>query len=437
MTACTFVGGRLVDPASGRDTWANVTVDDGIVTAVGEQVEGQVLDVSGCVVAPGFVDPHVHLREPGQEDAETIESGTAAAVSGGYTAVCAMANTAPVPHDVRTWAAVRQRAEDTAWCAVLPVASITRDLAGEVLADLEELARSGARYVSDDGHPVVSALMMRDALRLAAKHGLIVGNHAEERSLTENAQANEGSAAAAMGLHGWPHEAEEVMVARDVILAQGAGGRLHVPHVSTAATVEVVRWAKGRGVAVTAEVTPHHLVLTDELVRTTETVYKVNPPLRRREDVEAMHVGLRDGTIDMVATDHAPHAASRKAHPWEQAPCGMTGLESAFAILHTHLVRTGIISLTRLVDAMSTRPARVFGFDGHGGPVVPGYPANLTVLDLTERWKVDASASASRSQNNPFHGASVTGRVRHTVVDGVLAFRDCQLGARAPGRHER
>jgi dihydroorotase len=435
VTAFTFRGGRLVDPASGRDAWANVTVDGGIVTAVGDQVEGQVLDVGGCVVAPGFVDPHVHLREPGQEDAETVESGTAAAVSGGYTAVCAMANTTPVPHDVETWAAACRRAEDTAWCAVLPVASITRDLAGEALADLEDLARAGARYMSDDGHPVVSASMMRAALRLAVKHGFVVGNHAEESSLTENAQANEGRAAAAMGLHGWPHEAEEVMVARDVILAEGVGARLHIPHVSTAATIDVVRWAKIRGAAVTAEATPHHLVLTDEVVRTKETVYKVNPPLRLREDVEALRAGLRDGTIDMIATDHAPHPASRKSRPWDQAPCGMTGLESAFAVLHTHLVRGGTISLMRLVDAMSTRPARVFGFDGHGGPVVPGQPANLTVLDLTERWKVDASASASKSVNNPFHGASVTGRVRHTVVDGVLAFRDGRLATPATERH--
>lgn len=426
MSERTLVGGRVLDPASGRDVMANVVVADGVVRAVGDDVVGERIDVAGCVIVPGFVDPHVHLREPGAEDSETIASGAEAAAAGGYTAVFAMANTDPTPDAPERIAALRARASSAA-CQVEPVGAITMGLAGEKPVDMRALAGEGVRYVSDDGLPVASAAVMRAALREASACAIVIGNHSEEPSLTAGAQANEGPVAEALGLAGWPHEAEEVMIARDVLLAEGLGACLHVPHVSTAAAVDVIRWAKQRGARVTAEATPHHLTLVDESVRTGDTAYKVNPPLRRDADVRALRDGLADGTIDMVATDHAPHAPARKDRAWEHAPCGMLGLETAFAVLHTRLVVEGGLPLRRLVDALATRPARVFGLESHGGPIAPGRPANLAVIDPDQRWVVDPERMRSLSRNSPFAGMPVQGRVVHTLYGGALTLKDGAL----------
>ena len=326
----TFAGARVVDPASGRDEVANVVVEGGTIASVGSSSEGVRVDCSGLVVAPGLVDLHVHLREPGGEDAETIASGTAAAAGGGFTAVCPMANTDPVADHAGVIEQVLRLARETGFCDVHPIGAITRGLAGEELAELGAMTALGVRCFSDDGMPVRSAQVLRRALAYARTWDAIICNHAEEPALTGGAggdaaaaQMNEGDVSSLLGLAGWPHEAEEVMVARDLILAHGLGARLHVPHVSTADAVDLVRQWKARGARVTAEATPHHLTLTEDLVATYDAAYKVNPPLRTKADVEAVRRGLADGTIDAIATDHAPHAPEAKERPFEEAPPGM------------------------------------------------------------------------------------------------------------------
>jgi dihydroorotase len=431
----TFVGARVVDPASGRDEAANVTVDGEHVTAVCEQREGVTLDAGGLVLAPGFVDLHTHLREPGGEDAETIRSGTAAAAAGGYTAVCPMANTQPVCDHAGVVEQVLRLAREAAACDVYPVGAITRGLAGEELAELGAMAAVGVRCFSDDGKPVASARVMRRALEYARTWDAIVCNHAEERALTEHAQMNEGELSTLLGLDGWPCEAEEVMVARDLLLAHGAGARLHVPHVSAAGAVDLIRLAKARGARVTAEATPHHFSLTEDRVRSYDPVYKVNPPLRGKGDVEAVREGLADGTIDAIATDHAPHAPELKEQEWAEAPCGMLGLETALAVTLTELVdpeadrgggdgRGGVLSLSQAVAALSTNPARSRDISGHGGPIQPGAPANVVLFDPVQRWTVDPRALRSRSRNTPFAGMELRGRVVHTLLRGRFTLRD-------------
>lgn len=419
----TLAGGRVVDPASGLDAVRNLVVADGRIVRVGGEVEGRSVDVGGCIVAPGLVDLHVHLREPGGEESETIASGTAAAVAGGYTAVFAMANTSPVPDGVDMIRRIRAIAERDGLCDVYQVGAITRGLKGEELADIEGMASVGVRYFSDDGRPVASARLMREALTAARAHGCVIGNHAEEPSLTAGAQVNEGPASERLALVGWPHEAEEVMVARDLLLAAGRRASVHVPHVSTAATVDIIRWAKARGGAVTAEATPHHFTLQDEITRTGDTVYKVNPPLRGLDDVAAVRAGLRDGTIDVIATDHAPHSPRLKGTDWRSAPCGMLGLETALGLAITQLLPE-TLSMSRLIRAMSTRPAEIMGLEDQGGPLVPGAVANLVVFDPSSTWIVDSARLHSTSRNTPFAGFELTGRVVHTLVRGQFAYRD-------------
>ena len=436
VSTFTFTGARVVDPASGRDELANVTVDGGVVASVGQGSEGLRLDADGLVLAPGFVDLHVHLREPGGEDAETIASGTRAAAAGGYTAVCPMANTQPVCDHAGVVEQVLRLARDAGWCDVYPVGALTQGLAGQELAEMGAMAAVGVRCFSDDGKPVQSAQVLRRALEYARTWDAIVCNHAEEATLTggagsggaDAAQMNEGELSSLLGLAGWPHEAEEIMVARDVILAQGVGARLHVPHVSTAGTVALVREAKARGARVTAEAAPHHFALTDELVRTYDPVYKVNPPLRTKEDVEAVREGLADGTIDAIATDHAPHPPEQKEQEWSHAPCGMLGLETALAVTLTQLVDEadggGALTMLQAVNSLSTRPARIRDIAGHGGPIEPGAPANLVLFDPAVRWTVDARAGQSLSRNTPFDGVELTGRVVHTLLRGRFTVRD-------------
>ncbi len=427
MTARTFTGARVVDPASGTDKVANVTVEGGVVTEVGGAVHGERVDADGLVLAPGLVDLHTHLREPGRDDAETVASGTAAAAAGGFTAVCAMANTDPVCDHAGVVEQVLRLARDAGHADVFPVGAVTKGLAGDDLAEIGAMAAVGVRCFSDDGHPVRSARVMRRALAYARTWDAVIANHAEEASLTEDAQLNEGEVAGLLGLAGWPREAEEVMVARDLILAAGLGARLHVPHVSTRGTVDLVRAAKARGVRVTAEVTPHHLSLTDEAATGYDPVFKVNPPLRTADDVAAVRAGLADGTIDAVATDHAPHAPEQKEQEWGQAPCGMLGLETALAVTLTDLVDTGTVGLARALDALSTAPARSRDLAGHGGPIVAGAPATLVLFDPAATWTVDPAASRSRSRNTPFAGRRLRGRVVHTLLRGRFTFRDGQV----------
>lgn len=420
----TFTGVRVVDPASGRDEIANVVIEADHVAAVGRESRGLRIDASGLVLAPGLVDLHVHLREPGGEDAETVESGTIAAAAGGYTAVCPMANTQPVADHAGVIEQVLRLAREAAMCDVFPVGAITRGLAGAELAELGAMAAVGVRCFSDDGHPVQSAHVMRQALAYARTWDAIMCNHAEERTLTEQAQMHEGVQSDLLGLTGWPREAEETMVARDLILARGLDARLHVPHVSTAETIALIRAAKAQGTRVTAEATPHHFTLTDEQVASYDPVYKVNPPLRVKTDVEAVRAGLADGTIDAIATDHAPHPPENKEREWSAAPCGMLGLETALAVTLTELVQPGVLTLSEAVAALSTRPACSRDIVGHGGPIAPGMPANLVLFDPDERWTVDGHRSHSRSRNTPFAGRELQGRVHHTLLRGRFTVRD-------------
>jgi dihydroorotase len=420
----TFVGARVVDPASGRDEVTNVTVDGEFVAAVGGDVEGTAVEASGLVLAPGLVDLHVHLREPGREDAETVETGTAAAAAGGYTAVCPMANTDPVCDHAGVVEQVLRLARDAGHCDVYPVGAVTRGLAGEELAEMAAMAALGVRCFSDDGKPVQSARVMRRALQYALTWDAVIANHAEEATLTDGAQMNEGDLSTLLGLAGWPHEAEEIMVARDLVLAHGLGARVHVPHASTAGTVALIRAAKRQGTRVTAEVAPHHFTLTHERAKTYDAVYKVNPPLRAKEDVEALRTGLADGTIDAIATDHAPHPPEQKEQEWAQAPPGMLGLETALALTLAELVDQHVLDLPAALAALSTKPAHSRGIDGHGGPIVPGAPANLVLFDPAATWTVDARRVQSRSRNTPYAGMTLRGRVVHTLLRGRFTLRD-------------
>ena len=422
----TFTGARVVDPASGRDEVANVVVEGDRIASVGESARGLRLDADGLVLAPGLVDLHVHLREPGGEDAETVATGTTAAAAGGFTAVCPMANTWPVADHAGVIEQVLRLARESGMCDVYPVGAITRDLAGDELAELGAMTAVGVRCFSDDGHPVRSARMMRQALAYARTWDAIICNHAEEPSLTAGAHMNEGEQSDLLGLAGWPREAEEMMVARDLILARGLGARLHVPHVSTAETVALIRAAKAQGTRVTAEATPHHFTLSDDVVETYDPVYKVNPPLRTKADVEAVRAGLADGTIDAIATDHAPHPPESKEQDWPAAPCGMIGLETALAVTLTELVRPGVLTLSEAIAALSTRPARSRDIGDHGGPIEPGAPANLVVFDPEAGWTVEATQSHSLSRNTPFAARQLWGRVRHTLLRGQFTFRDGQ-----------
>ncbi len=432
-------GGRVLDPRSGVDAELDVLINGEHVAAVGEQLDVpadvETLDCRGLWVTPGLVDLHTHLREPGFEVAEDVATGSAAGAAGGYTALCAMANTDPVCDSAAVAELVQRRGREVGLADVYPVGSITRGLRGRELTEFGELNDSDAAvdFFSDDGMPVADSLVMRRALQYATTVDAVICNHAEEPSLTDGAQMNEGRMSSLLGLPGWPREAEEIMIGRDVILAGGVGARLHVPHVSTKGAVDLIRRAKQLSIAVTAEVTPHHLLLTDELVASFDPVYKVNPPIRTQEDVEALREALADGTIDVVATDHAPHAPESKDRPWEHAPFGMLGLETSFAIVNTHLVRTGTLSALDAIAKLSSAPAEIRAATGaHGGPIETGAPANLAVFDPDVEWNVDSLQMQSRSRNSPFHGLQLQGRSRHTLLRGRFTLRD---GVVAPSSH--
>jgi dihydroorotase len=410
----------------------DVLISDGRIAEIGTGLTAdgaQDVDAAGHVLLPGLVDLHTHLREPGREDAETVETGTRAAALGGYTAVHAMANTNPVADTAGVVEQVWRLGQQSGRCDVHPVGAVTVGLKGERLAELGAMHESAAnvKVFSDDGICVHDAVIMRRALEYVKAFDGVVAQHAQEPRLTEGAQMNEGTVSGVLGLRGWPAVAEEAIIARDVLLAAHVGSRLHVCHVSTAGSVEIIRWAKSKGWDVTAEVTPHHLLLTDELVRSYDPVYKVNPPLRTAADVAALREGLADGTIDAVATDHAPHPSEDKDCEWAVAAMGMLGLETALSIVQQTMVDTGLLDWEGVADRMSVRPARIGRLDGHGRAVAVGEPANLVLVDPAARRTVEPSELASRSANTPYAGMELPGRVVATFLRGVPTVIDGKL----------
>ncbi|MBW5421363.1 dihydroorotase [Streptomyces sp. BG9H] len=410
----------------------DVLIDGETIEAVGTGLSAQgatVVEAGGKVLLPGLVDLHTHLREPGREDSETVLTGTRAAASGGYTAVFAMANTFPVADTAGVVEQVYRLGKESGYCDVQPIGAVTVGLEGKKLAELGAMHESaaGVTVFSDDGKCVDDAVMMRRALEYVKAFGGVVAQHAQEPRLTEGAQMNEGVVSAELGLGGWPAVAEESIIARDVLLAEHVGSRVHICHLSTAGSVEIVRWAKSRGIDVTAEVTPHHLLLTDELVRSYNPVYKVNPPLRTERDVMALREALADGTIDIVATDHAPHPHEDKDCEWAAAAMGMVGLETALSVVQQTMVETGLLTWEAVADRMSFKPALIGGATGHGRPVSAGEPANLVLVDADYRGEVDPASFASRSRNTPYEGRELPGRVTHTWLRGRATLVDGKL----------
>ncbi|HEY7282907.1 MAG TPA: dihydroorotase [Actinomycetota bacterium] len=412
---------RVVDPAGGRDEVLDVLIEGTTIAEVGTGLVAggaETLDCDGLVLAPGLVDLHTHLREPGREDKETVESGSRAAAAGGFTAVSPMANTDPVADNAAVIHEVRALAAAAGLCDVFPVGAITRGLAGEEMAEIGEMVEAGVRVFSDDGRCVPSARVLRNALYYArAFPEVIIAEHCEDPSLAEGGQMHEGFHSYSLGLAGQPREAEEVIVARDLALARLTGGRLHLCHLSSAGSVDMVRRAKAEGLRVSAEVTPHHLVFADEDLVTYDTNRKVHPPLRSVEDRDALWEGLADGTIDAVATDHAPHAVEEKEAEFDQSPPGTIGLETALAAVLTHGVATGRITLARAVEALSGAPAAILGAGDHGGPIEAGATANLVAFDPDAEWVVEAPF-VSKSRNSAFLGRTLSGRVVHTLYRG-------------------
>jgi dihydroorotase len=413
-------GGRIVDPSQGLDAVGDVLLRDGRVEACGGTLGipdgAEVRDCRGLVVAPGLIDVHVHLREPGREDVETIASGAHAAVAGGITAVCAMPNTRPVTDNQATVGFVKRQGEAAGYARVYPYGAISVGQRGETLAEMGEMVGAGAVAFSDDGRPVESAQLMRSALEYARTFGVPVAEHCEDMTLAHGGSMHEGAISARLGLKGIPAEAEEIYVIRDILLAKRTGGHIHLCHLSTKGSVELVRWGKERGIHVTAEVCSHHISLTDERVGNYDTNAKMNPPLRTAEDVEALQLGVADGTIDLLVTDHAPHHYDEKEREFADAPNGIVGLETALGVNCTWLLHRGVITLPQLVDAMSCRQARIFGLPG--GTLRPGHPGDVTVFDPDAAWVVDPMQFKSKGRNTPYGGVALRGRARCTVVGG-------------------
>jgi dihydroorotase len=430
MSRLLVKGGRVVDPSQGIDKALDVLLVDGKVEKLAARVPArgaEVIEADGLVVCPGFIDIHTHLREPGREDKETIATGTRAAAAGGFTAVCAMPNTDPVNDTAGITRAIVEKARAEGAVRVYPIGAITRGQKGEELAEFGDLQEAGCVAFSDDGKPVASARMMRRALEYAQTFGLVLIDHCEEPTLAEKACMNEGPVATLLGLRGAPAAGEAIMVERDVLLAELTGGRVHIAHLSAAASVDAVRRGKARGVKVTAEVTPHHLFLTDAAVRETsyDTNTKMNPPLREAADRDAMLGGIADGSVDVIATDHAPHHYDEKKVEFDRAPFGIVGLETAVPLSLDRLVHAGVIGLPRLVELLSVNPARILRVAG--GTLSEGAPADITILapDLTVR--VDAARLRSKSKNTPFDGWELRGGVAATIVGGRTVYSNEQV----------
>ncbi len=429
MSRLLLKGGRVVDPARKVDALLDVLLADDTVEAVGKRISprgAQVLDMKGLVVCPGFIDLHAHLREPGREDKETIASGTRAAAAGGFAAVCAMPNTEPVNDHAGITRLILEKARAEGAVRVYPIGAITRGSRGEELAEYGDLREAGCVAVSDDGRPVASARVMRRALEYANAFDLTVIDHCEEPSLADQAAMNEGPVSTFLGLRGAPAAGEAIMVERDVLLAELTGGKVHIAHTSAAASVDAVRRGKARGVRVTAEATPHHLLLIDQLVKDSEydTATKMNPPLRAERDRQALLQGLREGTIDCIATDHAPHGVDDKKVEYDHAAFGIVGLETAVALCLDRLVGKGLLDLPHLVSLLSTNPARILALPG--GTLAPGGPADVTVLDLSRRRQVEPARFESKGRNTPFAGWTLAGWPVMTIVGGRVAWKDAR-----------
>ncbi|MDH3456518.1 MAG: dihydroorotase [Gemmatimonadota bacterium] len=424
MRPLVLAGGRVIDPSRDYDAVADVLIRDGVIEGIESRLTppdgADVVDVAGKVVAPGLVDVHVHLREPGREDAETVATGARAATAGGFTTVCAMPNTDPVTDNQAAVGFIVKQAEAAAAARVYPIGAISVGQRGEQLAEFGEMVAAGAIAVSDDGHPVVSSHLMRTALEYARSFNIPVAEHCEDPSLARNGVMHAGVVATRLGLSGIPAAAEDVMVARNILLAQLTGGHMHLCHISTRGSVDLVRWGKQRGVNVTAEATPHHFALTHDACENYDTNAKMNPPLREAADVEAVREGLRDGTLDVIATDHAPHHYEAKEREFDDAPFGVIGLETSLGLGMKELVGRGLLTLPELIDRMSTRPARIFHLPG--GSLRRGAPADVVVFDPTATWRVEPERFRSRSRNTPFAGWDLVGRVDRTLVGGRTAF---------------
>lgn len=424
MPNSILIKGGSIHGATAQD----VLMEDGIITKIAPSIDGQfdsVIDAKGRILLPGFVDLHTHLREPGRENSETIATGSLAAARGGYVAVSAMANTLPVADTAAIVEQVSAIGKKVGLVDVFPVGAVTKGLEGHELADLGSMAHSQAqvRMFSDDGNCVSDPLLMRRALEYVKQFDGVIAQHAQDPRLTEDSQMNEGAIASTLGLKGWPAVAEESIIARDILLANMVGSKLHICHVTTKGGVEIIRWAKAQGMKVTAEVTPHHLLLTDESTQSYDPIYKVNPPLRTQEDVLALRAALVDGTIDIVGTDHAPHPVESKECEWQNAAFGMVGLETAFPILFTTLISTGLMSWDRAAQVMSQNPAAIAGYASHGQKIDVGAPAHITVVDPKGVMVVDRAQLASKSKNTPFHGMEFQGTVVATVFNGRLTHK--------------
>jgi dihydroorotase len=407
----------------------DLAISDGVITSLAESYIGEaqkVIDAQDCVVLPGLVDLHTHLREPGREDAETVLSGSRAGAKGGFTAVSAMANTSPVADTAGVVEQVYRLGQEAGLLDVFPIGAVTQGLKGEALSEMGAMADSVARVriFSDDGNCVSDPLVMRRALEYIKKFGGVIAQHAQDPRMTMGSQMNEGEISARLGLKGWPAVAEESIIARDVLLADHVKSRLHICHLTTAGGVEIIRWAKARGIDVTAEVTPHHLLLTDDLATSYDPVFKVNPPLRTESDVHALREALADGTIDIVATDHAPHPTEAKECEWQEAAFGMLGLETALSIVQKTMVDTGLMNWSQVADRMSIAPARIGGYAEHGQPLAVGAIANLVIVNPKQRWTVDRDLVLSRSSNTPYHGYELPGVVTHTFFKGRASLLD-------------
>ena len=421
----TIKNARLLDGSV-----VDVVVNDGTISEIGSSLKvGEIIDGKKNLLIPGLVDLHTHLREPGREDSETVATGSMAAAKGGFTAISAMANTFPVADTAGVVEQVFRLGQEAGYCDVFPIGAVTQGLKGEALAELGAMANSKARVriFSDDGKCVSDPLLMRRALEYVKTFNGIIAQHAQDPALTVGSQMNEGVVSSKLGLNGWPAVAEEAIIARDILLAEHVGSRLHICHLTTAGGVDLLRFAKSRGINVTAEVTPHHLLLTDELVSNYDPVFKVNPPLRTEKDVMALRAGLADGTIDIVGTDHAPHPTEDKDCEWQSAAFGMVGLETALSVVVKSMIETKLMSWSDLVDRMSIAPARIAGYTNHGREIVVGSPANLTIIDTSSNWIVDRNRLASKSKNTPFQAMSLPASVLHTFFNGNLVLKNSEL----------
>jgi dihydroorotase len=424
MRKLVLRNGRVIDPAAGRDEVADLLIHDAAIAGVGQNLDAagaEIFDASGLIVAPGFIDMHVHLREPGFEHAETIESGARAAAAGGFTSICCMPNTKPVNDSATVTGYIVERARQLAVVNVFPIGAITKGSEGEELAAIGSMKAAGVVAISDDGRPVMNARVMRRAMETAMAFGLPVIDHCEDLNLSAGGDMHEGAESIRLGLRGIPSASEDVMVARDILLAELTGARFHVAHLSTRHSVEMVAFAKARGLTITCEVTPHHFAISDKEVRPYDPNYKMKPPLRCCTDVQAVMNGVVSGAVDVLATDHAPHAGSEKMQEFEKCPFGILGLETAIGVTLDKLVHPGRIDVKRMIELYTAGPARVLGLDR--GTLAPGAAADVTVLDLNSEWTYDVNRSASRSRNSPFDGTTFRGGPVATIVKGAFVWR--------------